>query len=242
MPDNFCRVLIGLPNIDKDLFGASQVWRICRDQTLRRIGVEQGRFQRLTELVREGRRQRPCCGSPVKMHHLEKPLAGFQLCSSATASLKQKPCDDRHLRQRRYEYSCQLPVVSFPNRRLSKLDGAAGRQAGFIDIPTPELPPIIHGWLEPQCGRLDVASTLTPQDSYGDCGTLACDQFGGDKRTTYDTVAKIAIDEAKNGGFRNLVKAREGTFVLLRYTVSVNMDVIVVNGRARRQSCNVLQH
>ena len=66
--------------------------------------------------------------------------------------------------------------------------------------------------------------------------------FGGDERTPDDAMAKIAIDEAKNGSICNLMKPREGTIVLLRYAARVHMDVIIVDGRVRRQFPDAFQH
>jgi hypothetical protein len=76
MLNDFCRVFNGLLCVGNRRFGSSPLWQIRPKQTLHRFRVEHGGHQRLTELVREGRRQRPGFRRSIEMHHLNQPLSG----------------------------------------------------------------------------------------------------------------------------------------------------------------------
>jgi hypothetical protein len=77
MLNDFSRVSNGLLCVGNHRFGSSPLRQIRRKQTLHRFRVEHGVHQRLTELVREGRRQRPGFRRSIEMHHLKQPLACF---------------------------------------------------------------------------------------------------------------------------------------------------------------------
>ena len=64
-------MLIGLPNVGEDLFRTIDLRRVRFEQALRHISVEHDRPKRLIELVRKGRRQRPCFSRSAEMHHLQ---------------------------------------------------------------------------------------------------------------------------------------------------------------------------
>ena len=81
-------MLIGLANVGEHLFQPTDFGRVRREQLLRYVGVEHDRHQRLIELVRKRRRQRPCFRRSAEMHHLQQPAARFQLRVPTAATLK----------------------------------------------------------------------------------------------------------------------------------------------------------
>src|SRR5262249_6456419 len=120
-------------------------------------------------------------------------------------------------------------TILVPDRRLAKSYFAARRETSLADLPTLQLPPVVHGFGQSHRRHLDIARELAVQDSTGSLCAPLTDPTAGEHRAADDALPKIAVDMSEDRRPPQVDEPKQHCIRLLRRAASVHTDCRVID-------------